>query len=222
MNFDLVLSRRQVLLDTMEAFALAVDAKDPYNQGHSRRVAILAERVAREMGLSEKDQETARIAGILHDVGKIATPESVLVKPGRLEPEEYELLKKHAVLGHRIVSAVKELEQVGQAILHHHERFDGEGYPAGLAREVIPPVSRILAVCDTYDAMTTERPYRHSLGHAAAVDELARCAGRQLDPDAVRAFLRLYRNAAPAYPAFPSGLRDLAGATATGAEPSRS
>jgi putative nucleotidyltransferase with HDIG domain len=218
-SFDLVLSKRQVLLETMEAFALAVDAKDPYAQGHSRRVAILAERVARELALSEKDQETVRIAGILHDVGKIGTPESVLVKPGRLDPEEYELFKRHAVLGYRIVSAVKELELVGKAILHHHERFDGNGYPEGLAGGAIPPLSRILAVCDTYDAMTTDRPYRTSLGHAAAVEELARCAGGQLDPDAVHAFLRLYRNAAPTYPTFPSGLRELAGMAVPAVEP---
>ena len=209
-NFDLVLSKRQVFLETMEAFALAVDAKDPYTHGHSRRVAILAERLAREMALSEKDREMVRIAGILHDVGKIGTPESVLAKPGRLEPEEYELFKKHAALGHRIVSAVKELEPVGKAILHHHERYDGNGYPAGLAGQAIPELSRILAVCDTYDAMTTDRPYRSSLGHSAAVEELARCAGRQLDPEVVRAFLRLYESAAPTYPAFPSGLRELA------------
>ncbi|HEY6004187.1 MAG TPA: HD domain-containing phosphohydrolase [Anaeromyxobacter sp.] len=218
-NFDLVLSKRQVFLETMEAFALAVDAKDPYTHGHSRRVSILAERISREMGLSEKDVEMVRIAGILHDVGKIGTPESVLAKPGRLEPEEYELFKKHSALGHRIVSAVKELEPVGKAILHHHERFDGNGYPAGLSGQAIPQLSRILAVCDTYDAMTTTRPYRTSLGHRAAVEELARCAGRQLDPDAVRAFLRLYEDAAPTYPAFPSGLRELAGVAFPGVEP---
>jgi putative nucleotidyltransferase with HDIG domain len=218
-NFDLVLSKRQVFLETMEAFALAVDAKDPYTHGHSRRVAILAERLAREMALSEKDREMVRIAGILHDVGKIGTPESVLAKPGRLEPEEYELFKKHSALGHRIVSAVKELEPVGKAILHHHERYDGNGYPAGLAGQAIPELSRILAVCDTYDAMTTDRPYRSSLGHRAAVEELARCAGRQLDPDVVRAFLRLYEGAAPTYPEFPSGLRELAGVAFPVVEP---
>jgi putative nucleotidyltransferase with HDIG domain len=218
-NFDLVLSKRQVFLETMEAFALAVDAKDPYTHGHSRRVAILAERISREMELSEKDREMVRIAGILHDVGKIGTPESVLAKPGRLDPEEYELFKRHSALGHRIVSAVKELEPVGKAILHHHERFDGSGYPAGLSGQAIPQLSRILAVCDTYDAMTTDRPYRTSLGHHAAVEELARCAGRQLDPEVVRAFLRLYEEAAPTYPAFPSGLRELAGVAFPGVEP---
>lgn len=211
-NFDLVLSKRQVLLETMEAFALAVEAKDPYSHGHSRRVAILAERLSRELSLSEKDQETVRIAGILHDVGKIGTPESVLAKPGRLDAGEYDLFKKHVALGHRIVSAVKELDGAARAILHHHERFDGAGYPAGLAGDEIPTLSRILAVCDTYDAMTSDRPYRASLGHRAAIEELARNAGSQLDPEPVRAFLRLYQTAAPSYPAFSSGLRELADA----------
>jgi len=210
-NFDLVLSKRQVFLETMEAFALAVEAKDPYTHGHSRRVALLAERVSREMSLSEKEQEMVRIAGILHDVGKIGTPELVLVKPGRLSAEEYETFKKHSALGHRIVSAVKELEGVGRAILHHHERFDGGGYPAGLSGPAIPVLSRILAVCDTYDAMTSDRPYRASLGHRAAIEELARCSGNQLDPEAVRAFLRLYETDAPSYPAFPSAHREVAG-----------
>jgi putative nucleotidyltransferase with HDIG domain len=219
MNFDLVLSRRQVFLETMEAFALAVEAKDPYTHGHSRRVAILSERVSRELSLSEKEQETVRIAGILHDVGKIGTPESVLAKAGRLEADEYEIFKKHAALGHRIVSAVKDLDAVGLAILHHHERFDGSGYPGGLAGQAIPILSRILAVCDTYDAMTSDRPYRASLGHRAAIDELARCAGRQLDPEVVRAFLRLYEASEPTYPEFPSGLRELAGAALPRSEP---
>ncbi len=209
-NFDLVLSKRQVFLETMEAFALAVEAKDPYTHGHSRRVAILAERVSREMGLSEKEQEMIRIAGILHDVGKIGTPETVLVKPGRLSADEYEIFKKHSALGHRIVSAVKELEGVGRAILHHHERFDGGGYPAGLSGHAIPILSRILAVCDAYDAMSSDRPYRASIGHRAALEEIARCGGKQFDPECARAFVRLYEAAPPTYPAFPSGLRELA------------
>jgi HD-GYP domain-containing protein (c-di-GMP phosphodiesterase class II) len=143
----------------------------------------------------------------------------VLAKAGRLEADEYEVFKKHAALGHRIVSAVKDLEAVAQAILHHHERFDGSGYPAGLAGQAIPILSRILAVCDTYDAMTSDRPYRASLGHRAAVDELVRSAGRQLDPEVVRAFLRLYESSEPRYPEFPSGLRELAGVALPGSEP---
>jgi HD-GYP domain-containing protein (c-di-GMP phosphodiesterase class II) len=143
-------------------------------------------------------------------VGKIGTPESVLVKPGRLSADEYELFKKHSALGHRIVSAVKELEPVGRAILHHHERYDGGGYPAGLSGHGIPVLSRILAVCDAYDAMSSDRPYRASIGHRAALDEIVRCGGKQFDPECARNFVRLYEAAPPSYPAFPSGLREIA------------
>jgi putative nucleotidyltransferase with HDIG domain len=214
LNFDLVLSKRQVFLETMEAFALAVEAKDPYTHGHSRRVSILAERVAREMGLSEAECETVRIAGILHDVGKIGTPEAVLAKPGKVTPEEYEIFKRHSHMGWRIVSAVKELEGVARAILHHHERFEGGGYPGGLAGDEIPVLSRILAVADTYDAMTSDRPYRTGLGHGAAIEEIVRCSGTQFDAESVEAFLRLYEDTAPEFPDFPSGLKELAEADA--------
>ncbi|WP_242344453.1 ATP-binding response regulator [Anaeromyxobacter terrae] len=210
LNFDLVLSKRQVFLETMEAFALAVEAKDPYTHGHSRRVSLLAERVARELGLSEAECETIRIAGILHDLGKIGTPEAVLVKPGKVTPEEYAIFKRHSQMGWRIVSAVKELDGVARAILHHHERFDGAGYPDGLAGMEIPPLSRVLAVCDTYDAMTSDRPYRAGIEHRLAVEEILRCSGSQLDPECVQAFLRLYEDAAPQFPDFPSGLHELA------------
>jgi putative two-component system response regulator len=210
LNFDLVLSKRQVFLESMEAFALAVEAKDPYTHGHSRRVSILSERLASQLALSEKEREMVRIAGILHDVGKIGTPESVLAKPGRLTGEEFETFKRHTQLGHRIVSAVRELEGVGRAILHHHERYDGAGYPGGIAGDEIPPLSRILAVCDTYDAMTSDRPYRASLGHRAAIEEIVRCTGTQLDPACAQAFVRLFETRAPEFPEFPSGLDPLA------------
>jgi putative nucleotidyltransferase with HDIG domain len=210
LNFDLVLSKRQVFLESMEAFALAVEAKDPYTHGHSRRVSILAERVCRELGRSEAECEMVRIAGILHDVGKIGTPEAVLVKPGKLTSEEYEVFKRHAQMGYRIVSAVRELETVGRAILHHHERFDGGGYPQGLAGHDIPLLSRVLAVCDTYDAMTSNRPYRSGIAHRLAIEEMVRCSGSQLDPECVAAFLRLYEVNVPEFPEFPSALRELA------------
>lgn len=210
LNFDLVLSKRQVFLETMEAFALAVEAKDPYTHGHSRRVSLLSERVCRDMGLSEADCELVRIAGILHDVGKIGTPESVLVKPGKVTAEEYEIFKRHSRMGYRIVSAVKELESVARAILHHHERFDGAGYPSGLAGEAIPVHARILAVADAYDAMTSDRPYRAGVPHPVALEELLRCSGSQFDPECVQSFLRLYEVDAPEFPEFPSGLKELA------------
>ena len=208
-NFDLVLSKRQVFLETMEAFALAVEAKDPYTHGHSRRVSILAERLAGELGLPESQREAVQIAGILHDIGKIGIPELVLEKPGRLTAEELEVFKRHSRLGYRIVSAVKDLEEVGRAILHHHERFEGNGYPDRLAGEDIPLLSRVLAVCDAYDAMTSDRPYRASIAHSLAVEEIASCAGTQFDPEVARAFVGLYERSAPEFPDYPPRLRDL-------------
>ncbi|HET6410851.1 MAG TPA: HD domain-containing phosphohydrolase [Anaeromyxobacter sp.] len=199
-NLDLVLSKRKVLIETMEAFALAVEAKDPYTHGHSRRVATLAEKVCRELGLGEAACETIRIAGILHDIGKIGTPELVLKKPGRLSGAEMEVFKRHAQLGSRIVSAVTELEEVGRAILHHHERFDGGGYPDGLVADRVPLLSRILAVCDSYDAMTSDRPYRTGIPHRQAIDEIVRCMGKQFDPVVAQAFLQLYFSEGPEYP----------------------
>jgi putative nucleotidyltransferase with HDIG domain len=210
LNFDLVLSKRQVFLETMEAFALAVEAKDPYTHGHSRRVSILAERVAREMARSEAECEMVRIAGILHDVGKIGVPESVLAKPGKVTTDEYDVFKRHSQIGFRIVSAVKELDAVARAILHHHERYDGAGYPQGLSGDAVPVLSRILSVCDTYDAMTSDRPYRRGVPHRASIEELVRCSGTQFDPECVEAFIRLYDEAPPEFPEFPSGLKEIA------------
>lgn len=208
-NLDLVLSKRKVLIETMEAFALAVEAKDPYTHGHSRRVSILAEQLCRELGLGEAACETVRIAGILHDIGKIGMPELVLKKPGRLTTAELEIFKRHSQLGSRIVSAVTELEEVGRAILHHHERFDGGGYPDQLVGDRIPLLSRILAVCDSYDAMTSDRPYRDSVPHRQAIDEIARCKGKQFDPAVAHAFVQLYFDQGPEYPDLSSGLRGL-------------
>jgi putative nucleotidyltransferase with HDIG domain len=208
-NLDLVLSKRKVLIETMEAFALAVEAKDPYTHGHSRRVSILSEKLCRELGLGEAACETVRIAGILHDIGKIGMPEQVLKKPGRLSSAELEIFMRHSQLGSRIVSAVTELEEVGRAILHHHERFDGGGYPDHLSGEQIPLLSRILAVCDGYDAMTSDRPYRTSVPHRQAIDEIVRCMGTQFDPVVAQGFLQLYYTSGPVYPDPSSGLKGL-------------
>jgi putative nucleotidyltransferase with HDIG domain len=172
-------------------------------------VSILAEQLCRELGLGEAACETVRIAGILHDIGKIGMPELVLKKPGRLTTAELEIFKRHSQLGSRIVSAVTELEEVGRAILHHHERFDGGGYPDQLVGDRIPLLSRILAVCDSYDAMTSDRPYRDSVPHRQAIDEIARCKGRQFDPAVAQAFVQLYFDQGPEYPDLSSGLRGL-------------
>jgi putative two-component system response regulator len=204
LNFDLLLSKKEVFLGTIDALAFAIDAKDPYTHGHSRRVSLISDAVARDLGLSESDCEKTRLAAVLHDVGKIGIPESILRKPSRLTPEEHRIIESHPEIGHRILSSVKELSYVSRCILHHHERFDGGGYPSALCSHGIPVQSRIIAVCDTYDAMTSDRCYRKGLGHEAALEEIARCSGKQFDPDCVRSFMRLYEAAPPVFPNFAS------------------
>jgi response regulator RpfG family c-di-GMP phosphodiesterase/signal transduction histidine kinase len=210
LNFDLILSRKEVFLETIEALAFAVEAKDPYTHGHSRRVALLSGRLARHLSLSDQACEMIRIAAVLHDIGKIGIPESILQKPGPLTPEEMAVIRTHPLRGFRILESVKALAEVNQCILGHHERFDGSGYPARRMGTDIPLSSRIVAVSDTYDAMTSDRVYRKGLGHQRAIDELRKYAGTHFDPDCVRAFLELYANAPPNFPDFPSQFGDLA------------
>lgn len=203
-NFDLMLSKKEVFLQTIEAMAFALEAKDAYTHGHSRRVSILSEEVARGMALSELEIERVRISAVLHDIGKLGIPEEILRKEDRLSPEEQEIIRRHPEIGYRILESVRELSDVNRCILLHHEKFDGTGYPKGVRGLDIPLESRIIAVTDTYDAMTTDRPYRRGLHHDRAIEELRRFSGTQFDPDCVRAFLRLYEDRAPVFPPFPS------------------
>jgi HD-GYP domain-containing protein (c-di-GMP phosphodiesterase class II) len=145
-----------------------------------------------------------RIAAILHDIGKIGIPESILQKPGPLTPEEMAVIKTHPVMGYRILESVKDLAEVNRCILGHHERYDGSGYPSRNMGIDIPLSSRVVAVSDTYDAMTSTRVYRKGLGHKRAIDELQKYSGIQFDPDCVRAFLDMYADTAPSFPDFPS------------------
>ncbi len=142
---------------------IAVDNKDRYTRRHSEEVTEHALAIAEALGLPEKNQRILRIAGLLHDVGKIGIPDRILRKPGRLSEAEYELVKGHSALGGTIIAAMPDVEEIRAAIVSHHERFDGGGYPYGRARSEIPLLGRILAVADTYSAMTTDRPYRKAL-----------------------------------------------------------
>jgi putative nucleotidyltransferase with HDIG domain len=177
--------------ETIQAFALALEAKDAYTHGHSESVTTLCETTARELGCSEAFCATLRQAGILHDIGKIGIASSILNKPGRLTPDEYQIIKSHPSTGRRILENISFLREVVPIVYHHHERFDGNGYPDGLAGQEIPLGSRVMLVADTYDAMTSDRPYRKGLSHLEAVDELQRCAGTQFDPDCVNAFISM-------------------------------
>lgn len=181
------------LFDTIKVLALALDARDHYTHGHSQEVTEYAVNIAREMGLSFKEVDIIRDAGILHDIGKIGISDAILLKPGRLTEEEYAEIKKHPVIGRKILQPVNCLVDKIPLIYHHHERVDGKGYPDGLEGDNIPLGARILAVADAYQAMTSDRPYRKALPTIVAIEELNRFKARQFDPIIVDAFLRVLR-----------------------------
>lgn len=192
-NAHLYNDLQQSYLQTIQALAQAIEANDEYTRGHSDRVTILAMEIAREMRIDRQDMETLKYACILHDVGKIAVIKEVLNKPGKLTAAEFDIIKLHAEKGEEIIAPVGFLAAVRPVIRHHHERYDGKGYPDGLDNGKIPLLSRIIAVADTFDAMTSHRPYRPALSAEAAVKELRRYAGIQFDPQVVDAFLKMYK-----------------------------
>jgi hypothetical protein len=174
----------------IRTLALTIDAKDPYTHGHSQRVQTWAIDMAKELGLPGPRLQTLTQAAELHDIGKLAIPDEVLKASRGLTSEEWALIRQHPRRGAQMVQHLTFLRAACEAILHHHERLDGTGYPDGLAGDGIPLEARILAVADAYDAMTSARPYRPALTHEEAIVELRRCAGTQLDPQCVEAFIR--------------------------------
>jgi HD-GYP domain-containing protein (c-di-GMP phosphodiesterase class II) len=179
----------QLVLGVLRTMSNAIEARDPYTRGHSERVARLAYEIAVHLELSEVASQEIYLAGILHDVGKIGIPDSVLLKPGRLDDEEMRVIRQHPEIGHKILEELGKLSFALPGVLYHHERVDGDGYPHRLKGDSIPLMARILAVADAYDAMTTSRIYRHAMGHDRAVEILAHGAGSQWDSDAVQACL---------------------------------
>jgi HD-GYP domain-containing protein (c-di-GMP phosphodiesterase class II) len=180
-----------LMMGLMHSLTSAVDAKDAYTHGHSERVAALGRALTIEAGLGEPLAERVYMAGLLHDVGKIGVPESVLHKTGRLTPEEFEQMKKHPQIGARILADVKQVRDLIPGVLHHHERYDGNGYPHGLAGENIPEMGRIICLADCFDAMTSNRTYRKAMPLEVALTEIRRCSGTQFDPGLAEAFLRI-------------------------------
>lgn len=182
------LRRSQETLDgTLAALAEAVEAKDEYVGGHVGRVAAYADMIAEELGLAGPAREDVRNGAVLHDIGKMAIPDAILGKPGPLSPTERTIMETHSLRGEAIVRRVPALEGAALVVRHHHERWDGAGYPDGLAGAAIPLGARIVAVADAFDAMTTDRVYRKALSYEEALKELAREAGRQFDPQVVLA-----------------------------------
>jgi HD-GYP domain-containing protein (c-di-GMP phosphodiesterase class II) len=189
-NRDLYRQQSEFLASVVRAMTSAIDAKDPYTCGHSDRVARISVRLAQELGCEHKLLHTLYMAGLLHDIGKIGINDAVLRKPSRLTDEEFEHIKEHPELGYRILADLTPLSDVLPAVLHHHEQWDGHGYPCQLSHEQIPLIARIVAVADAYDAMSSDRPYRKGMP-AERVDEIFRGgAGVQWDPEVVAAFFR--------------------------------
>jgi diguanylate cyclase (GGDEF)-like protein/putative nucleotidyltransferase with HDIG domain len=177
------------VIETVTSLALAIDAKDHFTQGHSQKVSVYAALLAEKMGLSSEDVEEIRIGGMLHDIGKVGIPEEILNKNGPLNAEEWEVMKAHARYGDEILSPLPTLARVRQMVRHHHEMYDGSGYPEGLAGESIPLGARIIAIADAYDTITSDRVYKKARVFSAARAEIERCAGAQFDPDLVRVFV---------------------------------
>jgi putative nucleotidyltransferase with HDIG domain len=163
--------------DIIMSMIAALEAKDLYTSGHSTRVANMAYNLAKVLGMTEQELNFIHIAGDLHDIGKIGVPDNVLNKPGKLESEEWELMKKHCNIGYNILSKASTFKDISQIVLYHHERWDGKGYPQGLKEEEIPFASRILAVCDSIDAMKSDRPYRKCISDEICREEISKNQG---------------------------------------------
>jgi HD-GYP domain-containing protein (c-di-GMP phosphodiesterase class II) len=192
MDWDGVPDWAQALAATL---LQALRERDPYTYGHCRRVARHARLLAQAAGLSDYEQKVIEFASMFHDLGKLGIPDAILLKPGRLSEEEEEIMRAHPVKSAEIVTPLAHVpffKATLPGILHHHERMDGLGYPGGIKGEAIPLISRIILISDTFDAMTTTRPYRKGLPHDVAYKELRIFAGRQFDPDLVRVFLQAH------------------------------
>lgn len=190
-NATLYEEQRSMFMGTLRALTSAIDAKDRYTRGHSERVAYMAVRLGEAIGLDAEALQRLHIAGMVHDVGKIGVPESVLCKPGRLTDEEFGLIKLHPEIGHRILRDIPQFADVLPGVLYHHERWDGKGYPHNVAGEEIPMFARLIAIADSFDAMSSTRTYRSALPREKVLAEIERCGGSQFDPQLARYFVEL-------------------------------
>ena len=188
-SFELYTKMRKVYLDTIRALAAAIDAKDPYTKGHSERVAEMSVALAQELNLSDRDTENIEYTALLHDIGKIGISDSILGKKGSLTSQEFDKIKEHTIMGANIIEPVDFLKNSYCAIYHHHEKYNGEGYPDGIKSEDIPILARIIAVADAYDAMGSDRPYRKKLNKDKILKELKDQSGKQFDPEVVKALI---------------------------------
>ena len=181
-------------LDTIGILRQTVEAKDPYTRGHSDRVSEYSVLIGSELGFDDKTLHTLRIGGLFHDIGKIGIPDSILLKESKLNDEEYSQIKNHPSIGAHILGDAKIFNDIIPIVKHHHERFDGKGYPSQLKGSEIPILARITAVADTFDAMTSKRSYRDALSLDTVIAEIERCSGSQFDPEIANIFLNILKN----------------------------
>jgi putative nucleotidyltransferase with HDIG domain len=186
-------SMRDLFMSAISSLAAAIDERDPYTRGHSERVTEYSLAIADELGFDAESREDLQVAGLLHDVGKIGIDDSVLRKPNKLTDEEFGMIKQHPEKGANIMAPIKKLEKIIPAMRHHHEAFDGKGYPDGKAGEEIPLPARIISVADTFDAMTSDRPYQLAMAEDMVVEKITEWAGTRYDPQVCEAFLRAHR-----------------------------
>ena len=208
-NVTHIAQQEAMFLGTLRALTASIDAKDPYTRGHSERVALLAEEMAHALGLGDDVAERYRIAGVIHDIGKIGVPEAVLCKAGKLTDEEFAHIRKHPQIGFDILKDIPGLDDVRPGVLQHHERFDGRGYPNGVKGGEIAQLARVLALADTFDAMSSNRSYRAKMPREVVLAELKKCAGAQFDPELAAIFVKLD------FSRFDAALRDHADAFPT-------
>ncbi len=197
-SFQLYIKMRTAYVETISTLTASLDAKDPSTLGHSERVARYATEIGRKMQLDYQELELLRYVGILHDIGKIGIRDAILKKPGRFTAEEYEEMKKHPSIGAGIIAGIKTLGTASSWVRHHHERYDGSGFPDHLQDGNIPLGARIIAVADSLDAITSKRVYKPAMGWDTAIGEMQRCSGTQFDPEIVRVFVSVVDSLRPA------------------------
>jgi GAF domain-containing protein len=192
-NARLYQELEETFFQTAESLAEAIEKRDPYTGGHTKRVTLYSLIIARYLQLNPLEKKWLKIASALHDIGKIGIEDQILRKPDQLSPEEFDAIKRHSDMGAEIIEHIRQLREIVPGVKYHHEQIDGGGYPDGLKGDNIPILAKIVAVADTYDAMTTDRPYRKALKKEEAFEELKKCSGTQFDNEVVQAFTQAYQ-----------------------------
>jgi HD-GYP domain-containing protein (c-di-GMP phosphodiesterase class II) len=192
-NSRLYKELEEMFFQTAESLADAIEKRDPYTGGHTQRVTLYSQAIAKYLQLKPLERKWLKIVSVLHDIGKIGVRDNILKKRAQLSPEEFDIIKRHSDMGVEILEHIRQLREIVPGVKHHHEHINGKGYPSGLRGEEIPILAKIVAVADTYDAMTTDRPYRKAMGREVAIEELKRCSGTQLDKKVVNAFIHAYQ-----------------------------